>query len=153
MSKRLFIHFPRPLRALAVLLACAGSAAHAATASGDPLTLSEALAIALLKNPSLQAYAFESRVAEARVLQAGIRPNPELAVGVENFLGTGALSGVKGLETTLQLSQIIDLGGSLTRRVETSASAPAKPPVKPFKPRLSCLKNLFLSPSAIAGSS
>ncbi|MDP2139008.1 MAG: TolC family protein [Candidatus Didemnitutus sp.] len=122
MSKRLFIHFPRPLRALAVLLACAGSAAHAATASGDPLTLSEALAIALLKNPSLQAYAFESRVAEARVLQAGIRPNPELAVGVENFLGTGALSGVKGLETTLQLSQIIDLGGSLTRRVETAES-------------------------------
>lgn len=79
-----------------------------------------ALATALQNNPSLQAYAFEARVAEARVLQAGIRPNPELVVGVEDFLGTGALSGVRGLETTLQLSQVIDLGGSRARRVETA---------------------------------
>lgn len=89
---------------------------------GEPLTLAAALAAALQNNPSLQAYAFESRVAEARVLQAGIRPNPELAVGVDNFLGTGALSGVKGLETTLQLSQLIDLGGNRARRVETAES-------------------------------
>lgn len=94
----------------------------AAPAPGDPLTLSDALATALLQNPSLQAYAFESRVAEARILQAGIRPNPELLVGVENFLGTGALAGVEGLETTLQLSQVIDLGGSRARRVETAES-------------------------------
>ncbi len=74
----------------------------------------------MLKNPALQAHAFESRVAEARILQAGIRPNPELSVGIEDFLGTGALSGVKGLETTLQLSQLIDLGGSRARRVEAA---------------------------------
>lgn len=109
------------------VIASAGSSHsdEAAARSGpattaDPLTLPQALARALLKNPSLQAYAFESRIAEARVLQAGIRPNPELAVGAENFLGTGALSGVKGLETTLQLSQIIDLGGSRARRVEAA---------------------------------
>ncbi len=93
---------------------------HITGAPADPLSLNEALARALLKNPSLQAYAFESRVAEARILQAGIRPNPELSVGAENFLGTGALSGVKGLETTLQLSQVIDLGGSRARRVEAA---------------------------------
>lgn len=82
--------------------------------------MAAALATALQNNPSLQAYAFEPRVAEARVLQAGIRPNPELAVEVQNFLGTGALSGIKGLETTLQLSQLIDLGGSRARRVDAA---------------------------------
>jgi len=76
--------------------------------------------MALVQNPSLKVYAFEARVAEARILQASIKPNPELSVGMENFLGTGAHSGVKGLETTLQLSQVIDLGGSRARRVETA---------------------------------
>lgn len=109
------------LSTLALFLST-GVCLAASAPPGEPLTLAAALATALQNNPSLQAYALESRVAEARVLQAGIRPNPELAVGVENFLGTGALSGVKGLETTLQLSQLIDLGGSRARRVETAES-------------------------------
>ena len=89
-------------------------------ASADPISLNDALARALLQNPSLQAYAYESRVAEARILQAGIRPNPELSVGLEDFLGTGALAGVKSLQTTLQLSQVIDLGGSRARHVDVA---------------------------------
>jgi len=113
---------PYRFKTAALILACAVSIAHAATPTGDPLTLGGALARALLKNPSLQSYSLESRVAEARVLQADIRPNPELTVAVENFLGTGAFSGIKGLETTLQLSQIIDLGGSRARQVETAES-------------------------------
>lgn len=107
---------------IALLFGGFGNLAYAATPSDDPLTLSQALATALLKNPSLQSYGFESRVAEARILQSGIRPNPELSVGVENVLGTGDLSGIKGLETTLQLSQVIDLAGSRERRVETAQS-------------------------------
>ena len=93
---------------------------YAETPSNDPLTLSQAVATALLKSPSLQSYAFEPRIAEARILQSGIRPNPELSIGVENILGTGDLSGIKGLETTLQLSQVIELGGSRASRVEVA---------------------------------
>lgn len=118
---------PSFLLLLAVVIARAVPSHHSEVvatpdpgASADPISLNDALVRALLKNPSLQAYAFESRVAEARILQAGIRPNPELSVGAENFLGTGALSGVKGLETTLQLSQVIDLGGSRARRIEAA---------------------------------
>ena len=110
------------LTALPTIALAQEGAQPATAAPGEPLTLSDALARALLKNPSLQAYAFEARVAEARVLQAGIRPNPEVSLGFENALGTGALSGVKGLETTLQLSQLIDLGGSRARRTETAES-------------------------------
>lgn len=97
--------------------------APAAAAAAEPLTLSGALATALQKNPTLKVHAFNARVAEARILQAGIRPNPELSVQVENVLGTGALSGVKGLETTLQLSQVVDLAGSLARRIETATAS------------------------------
>lgn len=106
------------------MFAC-GIHAGAADPAESSLTLQEALAGALLHNPSLQAYGYEARVAEARILQAGIRPNPEIALGAENLLGTGAMSGVKGLETTLQLSQVIDLGGSISRRVATAQSARA----------------------------
>jgi cobalt-zinc-cadmium efflux system outer membrane protein len=97
--------------------AIASAPVEALAAAGEPITLNEALARALLRSPSLQAYAFEPRVAEARILQAGIRPNPELSVEAENFLGTGALAGVQSLETTLQLSQVIALGDTRTRRI------------------------------------
>jgi len=121
MSKDILCPRLRGYKSLALLLFCAGGLT-AAPSSGEPLSLPEALAMALVQNPSLKVYAFESRVAEARILQASIKPNPELSVGVEDFLGTGALSGVKGLETTLQLSQVIDLRGSVARRVETAES-------------------------------
>lgn len=91
--------------------------------AAEPLTLSEALATALQKNPTLKVHSFGTRIAEARILQAGLKPNPELSVQAENFLGTGALSGVKGLETTLQLSQVIDLAGSRSRRIETATAS------------------------------
>ena len=78
----LFFPVPsRPVAAWAVFLAVSVPAAFAANESSAPLSLSDALAKALLKNPSLQAYAFESRVAEARILQAGVRPNPARGPG------------------------------------------------------------------------
>lgn len=94
----------------------------AAVPSGDaaPFTLTQAITLALRQNPTLQAQGFASAIADARLLQAGIRPNPELAVSAEQFLGTGQMSGVKGLETTIQLSQVIDLTGTRTRRVEVA---------------------------------
>jgi len=97
-------------------------ASAASAAEPPPLSLRDALATALQKNPALRAQAFESRVAEARIAQAAVRPNPEFSVTAENFLGTGALSGVKSLETTLQLSQAIDLGDTRARRVATAES-------------------------------
>ena len=112
--------FAAPRLVWALAFGCFGSvgfSSEPSSAAGEPLTLNVALARALVNNPSLQAYAFEPRFAESRLLQSGVRADPELAVGVENILGTGAFSGVKGLETTLQLSQVIDLGGSRARRI------------------------------------
>ena len=87
----------------------------------DVLTLPQALALALLQNPELSAFAWEVRAAEARTLQAGLRPNPELGLDVENLAGTGAFRGGRSAETTLRLSQVIELGGKRSRRLRVAA--------------------------------
>ncbi len=94
-------------------------------AIGEPagdLTLREALSLALLQNPELKAFAFEVRAREAAVLQAGLLPNPELGAVVENF-GNNALRGFDSTTITLQLSQLIELGGKRAARTEATQLA------------------------------
>lgn len=86
-----------------------------------PLTLQEALALALVHNPALSAFAWESRALEARIVQAGRPPNPTLDVMIEDlaatkFSGTDRAQPVQP-QTTLQLSQLIELGGKRTARI------------------------------------
>ena len=91
-----------------------------ATATGDPrgvLSLRQALHETLLHNPELLAFSFELRAVEARRLQAGLLPNPELSAELENFGGTGSTRGVESAEATIQLSQLIELGGKRAKRL------------------------------------
>lgn len=90
--------------------------------SGD-LTLRIALSAALLQNPRLKAAAWQPRLAEAQRLQAGLSPNPEVGIELENFAGSGDLSGTDALETTLVLSQLIELGGKRDLRVRVAEGA------------------------------
>jgi cobalt-zinc-cadmium efflux system outer membrane protein len=83
--------------------------------SGD-LTLARAIDAALMTNPDLRTSAYELSAAQARVLQAGLRPNPEVGVELENFAGSREFAGVDALETTLSLSQVIELGGKRSLR-------------------------------------
>lgn len=80
------------------------------------LTLEEALTLTTLHNPQLAAYSWEVRAAGARALQAGLRPNPELSIEVEEVGGSGSRSGFDGAETTVQLSQLIERGGKRDKR-------------------------------------
>ncbi len=75
------------------------------------LSLADAAALSLLHNPDLAVVAWEIRAREAETLQAGLRPNPELGLEVENFGGSGGASGFDGAETTLSLSQLLERGG------------------------------------------
>lgn len=85
------------------------------------LTLEEAQALALMHNPMLSAYSWEVRAAEARALQAGLRPNPELEVEVEEVGGGGARSGFDGAETTVQISQRLERSGKAAKRRNAAA--------------------------------
>ena len=79
------------------------------------LTLRQALALALLHNPQLASMSWKVRMAEARRVQAGLPPNPEIAFDVETL---GALSTA---ERTLQLGQVIFLSGKLGRQARVAA--------------------------------
>jgi hypothetical protein len=82
------------------------------------LSLRDVLRLTLLRNPELSAFTFEQRAAEARTIQAGVLPNPALSAELENIGGTGSTTkGVRAAEATLQLSQLIELGGKRAKRM------------------------------------
>ena len=80
------------------------------------VTLQRALEIALANNPALAARAWEVRAADGRILQAGLPPNPELEAEIENFGGSADRRNLDSAEATLQLSQLIELGGKRGKR-------------------------------------
>lgn len=103
----------------------AGGVADTPDSSADPagrVTLRQALAATLRKSPQLTAYSWELRSSEALVLQAGLRPNPELAINPENFVGSGAFEKQVQYQNTLQLSQLVELGEKRKRRTEVAAA-------------------------------
>ncbi|RKY09530.1 MAG: TolC family protein [Planctomycetota bacterium] len=75
----------------------------------------------MMRNPELWAFSWATRASEARELQAGLRPNPELGIEVEDVGGTGNLSGFDGAETTIQLGQLIELNGKLRKRTQVAS--------------------------------
>lgn len=94
------------------------------SASENPagtLTLRQALRLTLLQNPELAAADSARRVAEGRLLQAGLRPNPSLFTEADNLVGTGGYRETGGAEYTLQLSQLVELGGKRAARLRVAA--------------------------------
>ena len=81
------------------------------------LALEQALQEAEARSPAVIAARAAVQAAEARIRQAGFRTNPELSVEVENFAGTGDLSGFRGTETTVAVSQRLDIGGRRQARL------------------------------------
>jgi len=87
------------------------------------ITLTKAMAAALLRSPDLAVFAWEMRAAEARLLQAGLWSNPQVKIEIEDFGGSGELSGSESLETTISLSQSLPLGGDIIRQRESAGFA------------------------------
>jgi cobalt-zinc-cadmium efflux system outer membrane protein len=85
------------------------------------ITLSNAFALVLGNNSSLAAFGEDIRAKDAAAMQAGRLPNPELAVEVENFAGRDAREGFDGAETSISLSQLIELGGKRHKRQRIAA--------------------------------
>ncbi len=117
------------------------------TEEAGVLTLRQAVARALAESPALAPYSIDDEIAEARILQAGLRPNPVLglevedvrlgggpgestrtvsvsragggglAIGAERERVSGAGSGFSEAELTLSLSQVVELGGKRAKRI------------------------------------
>jgi cobalt-zinc-cadmium efflux system outer membrane protein len=108
------------LVSLLCLTGAAGLAAEPPTVTGT-ITLREALAAALLGNPEISAAAGEIRMRDGLAVQAGLLPNPSLSAELENVGGSGDFEGVDSAESTLKLSQLIELGGKRGKRMELAA--------------------------------
>jgi len=106
----------------AAALTAAATETNAPLATSERLTLPAAATLALTQNPSLRAYGYDLRAADARRQQAGLRPNPELALAVEDVLGSGMYHDGRNAQTTLQLSQLIELGGKRRARSDIASA-------------------------------
>ncbi len=80
------------------------------------LTLSQALALALKHNPELSAFSHELRASEAAVLQAGALTNPVMDLTGDN-LGNSRLRQDGDRTTSIQIGQLIELGGKRSARI------------------------------------
>ena len=85
------------------------------------ISLPEAIAAALAHNPKLKALSLDINAAQARSLQAGLLPNPELEIEVGEIGGTGERSGYDSSETTIQFGQPIELGGKRSKRMRIAS--------------------------------
>ena len=84
------------------------------------IRLREALALALVRSPKLAAASWAVRAADARALQEGLMPNPEVRVRMDDFGGAGEFEGTRYSEQGIRLSQVIELGGKAAKRRRTA---------------------------------
>lgn len=80
------------------------------------LTLRRALELALMHSPELAAASHGVWAAEGTARQAGVLPNPELEIEAGEFGGSGTRKGYDTAETSIRLTQSVDLGGQRGKR-------------------------------------
>ena len=102
---------------LRALLLAGAFAACGQAAQAESIALGDALAQGVQTSPRAAQAKALADAAEARARQAGVAPNPELSLEVENFAGSGAFQGLHSTEATLALSQRIELGGKRSARL------------------------------------
>ena len=86
---------------------------------GQMLSLNEAVVKTMVRNPGLLAFGHQLQAQDGRVLQAGLAPNPELSLTVENALGTGEFNGFDSAEATLSIAWVLE-HGVRQRRLDTA---------------------------------
>lgn len=107
--------------AFALATSCGAAAAQDSVAPMAPqITLAQALERAQAQSPRLTAAEAAVKAAEGRARQAGLGPNPDLRLGVENLGGSGPYRNYQAAETTLAIGQRIELGGKRRGRLDAA---------------------------------
>lgn len=106
---------------IASIVTCSAGPSSEIPEPAGELTLRQALASALTRNPELAAVSYDVRIGEARLLQAKLIPNPELEYTGENIAGSGGFSGGRRAENTLLLGQLIEVGGKRRARIREAS--------------------------------
>ncbi len=93
---------------LSVLTFGASAHAEARETADIVISLNEALAKTIEHNPQLRAFTHRLAAEDGRVVQAGLAPNPELELSVEDALGSDRFHGTDSAQTTLSLGWILE---------------------------------------------
>ena len=96
------------------------SLSASAIVPGAPITLRAVMDEIANAAPQVRRAALETKAREAEVNQAGRRPNPVVGVELENFAGSGPLSGFGETETTFSFEQTFELGNKRSLRREAA---------------------------------
>lgn len=110
------LHRRSPLRAVGIALT-AVAAAFAGPSWADPAPSFAALLGRLGQTPALAEADALSEAAQARARQVRARPNPTLSLEAENAFGDGPFAGYGNAETTLSVSQDLELWGRRGARI------------------------------------
>ena len=102
---------------LAALLAAGGLACAGPTLAAPAPSFQDLLAQSAQAPRRAESQA-QVAAAQGRLDQAGAWRNPELSLEVENFAGKGPMQGLDSAETTLSLSQTLELGGKRGARID-----------------------------------
>lgn len=115
---------PSPYRRLPRIAAGCAMVALATAMTGpawaDPAPAFEILLQRVGASPTAMEAGALQEAAEARVRQARVRPNPTLALDVENAFGSGPFEGFGNAETTLGVTQDLELWGRRSARVDVA---------------------------------
>jgi len=80
------------------------------------ITLDQAVGMALEHSPELKAFSLDVLAAEGSRLQAGLSPNPVLGIQAEEVAGEGDRGGFDNAESSIKLSQRIELANKRDKR-------------------------------------
>ena len=104
---------------LAVALCCLAAGATSAHAQAT-VTLESAIERVLQESPRVKAASSAREAADATRKQAGLWYNPEIGLMTENVGGSGIYKGTDAAETTLGVTQRIELGGKRSSRIDAA---------------------------------
>jgi len=62
------------------------------------------------------------RAAEGQTIQAAVRPNPNLSLETEDIAGSGPYNGLSLSQTTLSVSEALEIGGQRTARIAAAGA-------------------------------
>lgn len=85
--------------------------------TAEPLTLASAVDRTLRSNPDLASLPTRKLEQSARIELAGLRPQATIDAQIENAFGSGGYRDLDGVEATLSLSQVIELGDQRRKRI------------------------------------
>lgn len=107
-----------------LVFSCGGVSGQPLASTPQPLTIDAAVREALDHNLSLLAERYNLSVADARIVQARLRPNPVLSAGVDyqDLLGRGftAINSAGPPEINVRTDFLLEGGHKRERRIETA---------------------------------